>query len=189
MEIAAITSGSDNTNNLAISFQILFWIDFESNIQHNHWQSFQLLSIYSNVVHDDGRYQCWQSHGGTKRIEDSSGWVGGYFWISCQRRGSRRLLQTVRTINPATRELKVGEQVPIKNRVRKHWPREVQWSEALERTATVTCVTCWQVHFITDNGMQTWCAPHKVKSIWMTQLLKEIVYVILIQLMLCPWWC
>lgn len=78
-------------------------------------------------------------------------------------------LRTVRIINPATRVFKVGDRVQIKNKVRKpsNWPREVQWSEELERTATVTRVTPRQVHFITDNGTQTRRPPNSIQYGWM----------------------
>ena len=61
-------------------------------------------------------------------------------------------------------DLRVGDQVRIRNRVRKPatWPRNTTWSEERERTATVTRVTPEQVHFITDNGTRTWRAPNNL---------------------------
>lgn len=62
--------------------------------------------------------------------------------------------------------LAVGDRVKIKNRVRKpqNWPTEKDWTESKERTATVTKVTPKQIHYITDNGTQTWRAPHNLRK-------------------------
>lgn len=51
-----------------------------------------------------------------------------------------------------------GDRVHIKNRVRKPstWPREIVWDERVARNATVTSVDQGRVHFITDNGVETW---------------------------------
>jgi hypothetical protein len=63
--------------------------------------------------------------------------------------------------------LKVGDRVCITNRVRKPatWPQEAKWNEERERTTTVTSVTAEQVHFVTDNGTRTWCAPNNLRKI------------------------
>lgn len=62
-----------------------------------------------------------------------------------------------------------GDRVRIKakNKVRKPatWNTQVPWSEDKERTATVTRVTPTQIHFITDNGVETWRAPNNLYKI------------------------
>ena len=63
----------------------------------------------------------------------------------------------------------IGDRVRIKkrNKVRKPatWTSQVAWSAEKERTATVTRVTPTQVHFITDNGVETWRAPNNLDKI------------------------
>jgi hypothetical protein len=62
-----------------------------------------------------------------------------------------------------------GDRVRIKarNKVRKPatWDKRIPWSEDKERTATVTRVTPTQIHFITDNGVETWRAPNNIYKI------------------------
>ena len=62
-----------------------------------------------------------------------------------------------------------GDRVRIKakNKVRKPaiWNKHIPWSEEKERTATVTRVTLTQIHFITDNGVETWRAPNNIYKI------------------------
>ena len=60
-----------------------------------------------------------------------------------------------------------GDRVYIKNRVRKPkaWSDDSVWNEAIAKRATVTKVTNGQVHFITDNGVQTWRAPGNLRPI------------------------
>jgi hypothetical protein len=61
-----------------------------------------------------------------------------------------------------------GDRVRITNRVKKpaDWTRA--WDERKERVATVTRVTPSQIHFTTDNGVNTWRAPNNVKKITTT---------------------
>ena len=60
-----------------------------------------------------------------------------------------------------------GDRVRIKNRVRKPatWTSKVEWTEAKERVGTVTRVTPEQIHFVTENGTQTWRAPNNVRRL------------------------
>jgi hypothetical protein len=60
-----------------------------------------------------------------------------------------------------------GDRVRIKNRVRKPatWTSKVERTEAKERVATVTRVTPEQIHFVTENGTQTWRAPNNVRRL------------------------
>jgi hypothetical protein len=61
-----------------------------------------------------------------------------------------------------------GDRIRIKNKIHKpaNWDNNVQWLEKEAKTATVTEVltkgTTVQVHFVTDNGVQTWRAPNNV---------------------------
>jgi hypothetical protein len=67
--------------------------------------------------------------------------------------------------------LSVGDRVRIKNKTRKpqHWPANKEWTDSKERTATVTKTTPTQIHFTTDNGTQTWRAPHNLQKIQQTR--------------------
>ena len=62
------------------------------------------------------------------------------------------------TINGFTR----GDRVRIKNKVNRpaSWPATRAWNKEASKLATVTRVTSEQVHFVADNGVQTWRA-HK----------------------------
>jgi hypothetical protein len=62
----------------------------------------------------------------------------------------------------------VGDRVRIINRVKKpaNWTRA--WDEKRERVATVTRITPSQIHFTTDNGVNTWRAPNNVKRVTTT---------------------
>lgn len=57
-----------------------------------------------------------------------------------------------------------GDRVRITNAVKKpaYWTRA--WDEEKERSATVTRVTPLQIHFRTDNGVNTWRAPNNVRK-------------------------
>jgi hypothetical protein len=54
----------------------------------------------------------------------------------------------------------VGDRVRIINKVRKpaNWSAELPWDDQQARQATVTRVTTGKVHFVTDNGVETWRA-------------------------------
>jgi hypothetical protein len=67
--------------------------------------------------------------------------------------------------------LSVGDRVRIKNKTRKpqHWPTDKQWTDSKERTATVTKTTPTKIYFTTDNGTQTWRAPHNLQKIQQTK--------------------
>jgi hypothetical protein len=69
----------------------------------------------------------------------------------------------VTTVNGFTR----GDRIRITNKVRKPatWNNDREWTEERERTATVTRVRTDQIHFITDNGVETWRAPNNVRKI------------------------
>jgi hypothetical protein len=62
-----------------------------------------------------------------------------------------------------------GDRIWIKNKLHKpaNWNNHRAWVEREGRTATVTEVVTRgpseQVHFITDNGVQTWRAPNNVQ--------------------------
>ena len=61
-----------------------------------------------------------------------------------------------------------GDRVRIKNKIRKpaDWDNQTTWSETEARTATVTNIlrrgNTIQIHFITDNGVNTWRAPNNL---------------------------
>jgi hypothetical protein len=61
-----------------------------------------------------------------------------------------------------------GDRIWIKNKLHKpaNWNNRIEWIEREGKTATVTEVLTRgpseQVHFITDNGVQTWRAPNNV---------------------------
>ena len=61
--------------------------------------------------------------------------------------------------------IRKGDRVRITNAVKKpaYWTRA--WDENKERVATVTKVTPLQIHFRTDNGVNTWRAPNNVRKI------------------------
>ena len=62
----------------------------------------------------------------------------------------------------------VGDRVRIKNKIRKpaDWENQTTWSETEARTARVTNILrrgdTIQIHFITDNGVNTWGAPNNL---------------------------
>jgi hypothetical protein len=58
-----------------------------------------------------------------------------------------------------------GDRIRIRNKVKKPaaWTRP--WDKEKERIATVTRVTATQVHYITDNGVETWRAPNNVERV------------------------
>jgi hypothetical protein len=58
-----------------------------------------------------------------------------------------------------------GDRVRITNTVKKpaYWTKA--WDEKKERLATVTKVTPSQIHFRTDNGVNTWRAPNNVRKV------------------------
>jgi hypothetical protein len=58
-----------------------------------------------------------------------------------------------------------GDRVRITNTVKKpaYWTKA--WDEKKERVATVIKVTPSQIHFRTDNGVNTWRAPNNVRKI------------------------
>ena len=63
------------------------------------------------------------------------------------------------------RELRPGDRVRIKNKIRRPATAGPSWSETRERSATVTRVTVDQVHIITDNGTRTWRARNNLRLI------------------------
>jgi hypothetical protein len=67
--------------------------------------------------------------------------------------------------------LSVGDRVRIKNKTKKpqHWPANKEWTDPKERTATVTKTTPTKIYFTTDNGTQTWRAPHNLQKIQQTR--------------------
>jgi hypothetical protein len=67
--------------------------------------------------------------------------------------------------------LSVGDRVRIKNKTKKpqHWPANKEWTDSKERTATVTKTTPTKIYFTTDNGTQTWRAPHNLQKIQQTR--------------------
>jgi hypothetical protein len=74
---------------------------------------------------------------------------------------------TIATETAAFGDLRVGDRVQIKNRVRKPatWSSTKPWSEERERIATVTRITPEQIHFVTDNGTRTWRAPNNLTKL------------------------
>ena len=64
-------------------------------------------------------------------------------------------------------EFSVGDRIRITNKVRKPatWSKSVAWSEETERKGTVTRIIGDQVHFVTDNGTNTWRAQNNIKKI------------------------
>jgi hypothetical protein len=63
------------------------------------------------------------------------------------------------------RELRPGDRVRIKNKIRRPATAGPSWSETRERSATVTRLTVDQVHIITDNGTRTWRARNNLRLI------------------------
>lgn len=61
--------------------------------------------------------------------------------------------------------LRKGDRVRIKNKVRRPATAGPAWNEARERLATVTRVTADQVHITTDNGTTTWRGPNNLQLI------------------------
>ena len=63
--------------------------------------------------------------------------------------------------------IRKGDRVRIKNKVKKpaSWTRQIEWDKEKERSATVTKITATQIHFVTDNGVETWRAPNGLKRI------------------------
>jgi len=61
--------------------------------------------------------------------------------------------------------LKRGDRVRIRNKVRRPATAGPTWSEARERSATVTRVTPDQVYITTDNGTKTWRGPNNLQLI------------------------
>lgn len=59
----------------------------------------------------------------------------------------------------------IGDRVRITNHVKKpaYWTKA--WDEKKERVATVTKINPLQIHFRTDNGVNTWRAPNNVRKI------------------------
>ena len=63
--------------------------------------------------------------------------------------------------------VKEGDRIRITNRVKKPatWTGPGVWDKEREKVATMTQVTRNQIHFVTDNGTQTWQAPNNVERI------------------------
>ena len=57
-----------------------------------------------------------------------------------------------------------GDRIRIRNKVKKPATGTRPWDKEKEKTATVTRVTATQVHYITDNGGETWRAPNNWKE-------------------------
>jgi hypothetical protein len=57
-----------------------------------------------------------------------------------------------------------GDRIKIKNQVKRptNWGDD-HWDYRQARVATVTQVTRHRVYFVTDNGVNTWRAPHNVE--------------------------
>jgi hypothetical protein len=72
--------------------------------------------------------------------------------------------------------LKRGDRVVIKNKVNKPatWPTEKAWEKEKARFATVTRVTREQIHFVTDNGVNTWRAPNNLRKVSSSELFPVI---------------
>jgi hypothetical protein len=58
-----------------------------------------------------------------------------------------------------------GDRVRIKNKVKKPASAGPAWSESRERLATVTKIKVDQIHIRTDNGTETWRAPHNLQRL------------------------
>jgi hypothetical protein len=78
-----------------------------------------------------------------------------------------RQRQTTREEPVTVNGLARGDRIRIKNKVRRPatWNNDFKWTKEKERTATITRVQADQIHFITDNGAETWRAPNNVKKI------------------------
>ncbi len=61
-------------------------------------------------------------------------------------------------VNVNVDALRRGDRIRITNRMKKPatWTGAIVWDKERERVATVTRVTLKQVHFVMDNGKQTW---------------------------------
>jgi hypothetical protein len=72
-----------------------------------------------------------------------------------------------RTINRVTDTILVGDRVRTKNRVMKpaSWNNQFKRVASEVTLATVTRITRNQIHFITDNGVETWCAVNNLERI------------------------
>jgi hypothetical protein len=80
----------------------------------------------------------------------------------------RRTNGNTTTSNEAsTTGLTIGDRVRITNQVKKPatWNNTVLWDKERERLATVTRVSAKQIHFVTDNGTNTWRAPNNLKKL------------------------
>lgn len=73
----------------------------------------------------------------------------------------------VTTSEASVNGIRKGDRVRITNKVKKpaSWTRQIEWDEEKERSATVTRVTATQIHFVTDNGVETWRKPNNPERI------------------------
>jgi hypothetical protein len=78
-------------------------------------------------------------------------------------------LQRPETGQPTNRAFQKGDRIRIRNKVHKpaSWDNSVEWVAENAQTATVTEVLTkgptTQVHFATDNGVNTWRAPNNLR--------------------------
>jgi len=63
--------------------------------------------------------------------------------------------------------IRQGDRVIIKNKIRKPatCTDNTEWTKEKECVATVTRVTKEQIHFVTDNGTNTWRAPNNLSKL------------------------
>jgi hypothetical protein len=78
-----------------------------------------------------------------------------------------RQRQTTREETVTVNGLARGDRICIKNKVHRPatWNNDFEWTKEKERTATITRVQADQIHFITENGVETWRAPNNVQKI------------------------
>ena len=63
--------------------------------------------------------------------------------------------------------IKVGDRVRIRNTLKKPatWPVDQDWRQSQAQLATVTHLKKGQIHFVTDNGVNTWRAVQNLIKI------------------------
>jgi hypothetical protein len=75
--------------------------------------------------------------------------------------------RTVSRVSRVTDTIVVGDRERIKNKLAKpaSWNNQFRWVASEAKLATVTRITRNQVHFITDNGVETWRAVNNLERI------------------------
>jgi hypothetical protein len=72
----------------------------------------------------------------------------------------KEIIQLISEHEKESTEFEVGDRIRILNRIRKpkSWHSHRVWCEDEARLAIVTCVdnSSQKIHFITDNGVNTW---------------------------------